>query len=69
MGSMKTTITLDGDLVDIAHEFSGISDKTALIREALKPLIECESSRRLASMEGTMPKLKTIRLRRPSRRV
>jgi hypothetical protein len=42
-----------------------VAEKTALIREALKALIERESARRLASLAGTMPKLKNIRRRRP----
>jgi len=32
---------------------TGVAEKTALIREALKALIERESARRLASLEGT----------------
>jgi hypothetical protein len=38
------------DLVHIAQEFTGVEEKTALIREALKVLIERESSCRLASL-------------------
>jgi Arc/MetJ family transcription regulator len=47
---MRTTIALDDDLVRIAQEFTGVAEKTALIREALKALIERESARRLASL-------------------
>ena len=57
---MRTTVALDDDLVRIAQEFTGVAEKTALLREALKALIERESARRLASLEGTMPKLKNI---------
>jgi Arc/MetJ family transcription regulator len=57
---MRTTLALDDDLVGIAQEFTGISEKTALIREALKALIERESARRLASLGGTMPRLRNI---------
>src|SRR5271154_4401773 len=57
---MRTTLALDDDLVRIAQEFTGVAEKTALIREALKALIERESARRLASLEGAMPKLKNI---------
>lgn len=60
---MRTTVALDDDLVKIAQEFTGIAEKSALIREALKALIERESARRLASLGGTMPSLK-----RPPRR-
>ena len=61
---MRTTLTLDDDLVRIAHEFTGVEGKTALIREALKALIERESARRLGSLGGTMPRLKKIPRRR-----
>jgi Arc/MetJ family transcription regulator len=61
---MRTTLALDDELVRIAQEFTGIEEKTALIREALKALIERESARRLASLGGTMPKLKDVPRRR-----
>ena len=61
---MRTTLALDDDLVRIAQEFTGVEGKTALIREALRALIERESARRLASLGGTMRKLKNIPRRR-----
>jgi Arc/MetJ family transcription regulator len=61
---MRTTIALDDDLVRMAQQFTGVSEKTALIREALKALIERESARRLASLGGTMPGLKNVPRRR-----
>jgi Arc/MetJ family transcription regulator len=61
---MRTTLALDDDLIRVAQEFTGVSEKTALIREALKALIERESSRRLASLGGTMPGLKNAPRRR-----
>src|SRR6202140_535822 len=64
ISAMRTTVALDDDLVRIAQEFTGVAEKTALIREALKALIERESARRLASLEGTMPRLKNIPRRR-----
>lgn len=65
---MRTTVALDDDLVRIAQDFTGVEEKTALIREALKALIERESSRRLASMGGAMPALKDVPRRRGRRR-
>src|SRR5436305_1823881 len=62
---MRTTLALDDDLVRKAQEFTGVAEKTALIREALKALIERESARRLASLGGTMRELKNIPRRRP----
>ena len=57
---MRTTLALDDDLVRVAQEFTGVEEKTALVREALKALIERESARRLASLGGTMPALKSV---------
>ena len=63
---MRTTLALDDDLVRTAQEFTGVVEKTALVREALKSLIERESSRRLAALGGTMPELGDIPRRRMS---
>lgn len=64
---MRTTIALDDELVAKAQAFTGLSEKSGLIREALKALIERESARRLAKLGGTEPKLKAPPRRRPSR--
>ena len=61
---MRTTLALDDDLVRTAQEFTGVMEKTALVREALKSLIERESFRRLAALGGTMPELEDIPRRR-----
>ena len=65
---MRTTIALDDDLVRTAQEFTGVAEKSALIREALKALIERESARRLARLGGTMPGIKNIPRRRAAAR-
>ena len=57
---MRTTLAIDDDLIRIAEEFTGVTEKTALVREALKSLIERESARRLAALGGTMPDLENI---------
>jgi Arc/MetJ family transcription regulator len=54
---MRTTLALDDDLLQAAQDFTGITEKTALVRQALKALIERESARRLAALGGTMPEL------------
>jgi Arc/MetJ family transcription regulator len=41
---MRTTVALDDDLVRKAQEFTGVTEKAALIREGLKALIERESA-------------------------
>jgi Arc/MetJ family transcription regulator len=62
---MRTTIALDDDLLAKAQAFTGLSEKSALIREALKALIERESARRLARLGGTEKKLSAPPRRRP----
>ena len=61
---MRTTIALDDELVERAREYTGISEKTALVREALKALVEREAAHRLAALGGTMPELEDIPRRR-----
>jgi Arc/MetJ family transcription regulator len=61
---VRTTLALDDELVRIAQEFTGISEKTALVREALKALIERESARRLASLGATMQRLEDVSRRK-----
>jgi Arc/MetJ family transcription regulator len=61
---MRTTITLDDELVRTAQEYTGIAEKTPLIREALKSLIQKEAARRLAALGGTMPEFEDIPRRR-----
>ena len=52
---MRTTMALDDDLVAEAQDLTGLKEKSSLIREALKALIERESARRLARLGGSEP--------------
>jgi Arc/MetJ family transcription regulator len=61
---MRTTVVLDDDLVQTAQEFTGITERTALIRKAFQALIHLEASQRLAALGGTMPELEDIPQRR-----
>ena len=61
---MRTTIALDDALVEKASQFTGLTEKSALVREALKALIEREAARRLARLRGTQPELEGILRRR-----
>jgi Arc/MetJ family transcription regulator len=63
-GFMRTTITLDDELVRTAQEYTGVEEKTALIREALKSLIQREAARRLAALGGSSPEMADIPRRR-----
>jgi Arc/MetJ family transcription regulator len=54
---LRTTLALDDELVAEAQRFTGLKEKSALVREALKALIERESARRLARLGGSEPQL------------
>ena len=63
---MRTTLALDDELVAKAQAFTGLKEKSSLVREALKALIERESARRLARLGGSQPGLKAPPRRRSS---
>ena len=52
---MRTTLALDDDLIAKAQAYTGLEEKTALVREALKALIQREAARRLANLVGSQP--------------
>jgi Arc/MetJ family transcription regulator len=62
---VRTTIALDDDLVAKAQAYTGLREKSALVREALKALIERESARRLAHLGGSEPTVAPVPRRRP----
>ena len=64
---MRTTIAIDDDLFAQAQEFAGVTEKSAVVREALKAFVEREAARRLARLGGTEPQAKAPPRRRPSR--
>jgi Arc/MetJ family transcription regulator len=61
---MRTTIALDDDLIAKAQYYTGLEEKTALVREALKALIQREAARRLASLGGSQPRIEGAPRRR-----
>ncbi len=65
---MRTTLALDDELLAQAQAYTGLKEKSALVREALKALIEREAARRLARLGGSQPKLRLPRRRRTERR-
>jgi Arc/MetJ family transcription regulator len=50
-----------------AVSYTGLQEKSALVREALKALIEREAARRLADLGGTEPGARYIPRRRPAK--
>ena len=53
--SMRTTVTLDDDLLARAEELTGIRERSALIRNAVELLVRIESGRQLAVLGGSDP--------------
>jgi Arc/MetJ family transcription regulator len=58
---MRATVALDDELVRKAQEFTGTTERSALLRDALKALIHFEASRRLAALAGSEPDLESIK--------
>ena len=61
---MRTTVNIDDELLAQATKLVGPMDRTAMLSEGLKALIERESARRLARLGGTQPKLQAVPRRR-----
>ena len=64
---MRTTLNIDDDLLAKAARLTGPMDRSTLVREGLKALIERESAKRLACLGGTQPSLKATPRRRMER--
>ena len=50
---MRTTLARDDDLMARAQAFTRLTEKSALVREALRALVQRESARRLAALGGS----------------
>jgi len=61
---MRTTLALDDDLLAKAQAYTGLKEKSAVVREALKALIEREAARRMVRLGGSEPHVAAPRRRR-----
>jgi len=61
---MRTTINIDDELLAKAAKLAGPLDRSAVIHEGLRALIQRESARRLARLGGTQRTLKVAPRRR-----
>lgn len=50
---MRTTVTIDDELMAKAAELTGIKERSTLLRAGLEALIRVESARRLAALGGS----------------
>jgi Arc/MetJ family transcription regulator len=52
---MRTTIALDDELIRQAQEYTGVTEKAALVKMGLTLLVQREAARRLAALGGSDP--------------
>jgi Arc/MetJ family transcription regulator len=50
---MRTTMTLDDDVAAQASEATGMTERTALVHEGLRALVQCEAARALMALGGS----------------
>lgn len=62
---MRTTLTLNDELLTKARKYTGIEENSGLVNEALKALVEREAAHRAAALGGTMPGFKAAPRKRP----
>lgn len=62
--TMRTTLNIDDQLYEEAVRLTGVKEKTALLRESLKALIQRESAKRLSKLGGSEASLDDIPRRR-----
>ena len=58
---MRATVSLGDELLKTAHEYTGLTERAELLREALKALIAREAGRRLLALAGSVPGFEDIR--------
>ena len=63
---MRTTLTFDDELFAQAQFYTGIQERSALINEALRSLVQREAARRLALLGGSEPGFRPPPKKRPS---
>ena len=61
---MRTTISLDDELVAKAREMTGLTEIAAIVREGVKALVAREGARRLILLGGSDPNAKGAPRRR-----
>lgn len=62
---MRTTITIDDELLNTAKEFTGINETPTLVRMALQALVQREAALRLAKLGGSQPDFRAAPRQRP----
>lgn len=63
--AMRTTLTLDDTLLKQAAQAIGTDERTVVIHEALRALVQREAARRLIQLGGSVPDAPMPPRRRP----
>ena len=63
---MRTTVTVDDELLARARALSGVAETSALVRQGLQTLVRVEAGRRLAALGGSDPKAQAAPRKRPT---
>ena len=63
---MRTTVTFDDEIFAKAQAYTGIQERSTLINEALRALVQREASRRLAKLGGSQPDFELPPRKRPA---
>ncbi len=58
---MRATVSLDDKLLQTALEYTGLTERAELLRDALKALIAREAGKRLVALAGTAPNIEDAR--------
>ena len=61
---MRTTVTIDDDLLKAATAAAGTSERSVVLHEALLALVERDAARRLARLGGSDAQARAPRRRR-----
>lgn len=61
---MRTTVTIDDDLLKAASAAAGTSERSVVLHEALRALVERDAARRLARLGGSDASARAPRRRR-----
>jgi Arc/MetJ family transcription regulator len=62
---MRTTVTLDDELMAKAASYTGITERSLLIQKALQTLVHVEAGKRIAALGGSDPTASAAPRRRP----
>lgn len=63
---MKTTLNIDDEILTKASRFTGVKEKTTLVRMGLEALVARYSAQRLAALGGSEPGVRPVPRRRPA---